>query len=165
MVYIGIDPGQTGGIATLDDTVSTVRYTSANLIGILKKLKAENKSIKVYVEEVHSMPHQGVRSMFTFGNGYGQILGILEALEVKYELVTPNCWKKYVGVTHDKKTSIVKAQKLFPDVSLLPTSKCRVPDDGLAEALLIAYYGKDSSQSFGGFKTKFKKVGKKNENW
>ena len=90
------------------------------------------------------------------------ILGILEALEVSYELVKPQTWKSYVHVTSDKKTSIIKAQKLFPNTSLLPTPRCRVPADGLAEALLIAYYGKESSQSFGQTKKSRRNF---NENW
>ena len=39
------------------------------------------------------------------------------------------------GVTKDKNTSVAVAQRLFPDVSLLRTEKCRKPDDGFAEAL------------------------------
>lgn len=162
MVYIGIDPGLAGGIGVLRKEPIAYPYNSTTLIRILKELKEDNESIKVYVEEVHSMPNQGVKSMFTFGKGFGMILGILEALEVSYELVKPQTWKSYVHVTSDKKTSIIKAQKLFPNTSLLPTPRCRVPADGLAEALLIAYYGKESSQSFG--KTK-KSRRNFNENW
>lgn len=148
MVYIGIDPGLAGGIGVLGHKPVAYPYTSQTLIRILKELREENESVKVYVEEVHSMPQQGVKSMFTFGKGFGMILGILEALEFKYELVKPQTWKAFVHVTADKKTSVAKAQKLFPETSLLPTPRCRVPADGLAEALLIAYYGKQSHQSF-----------------
>ena len=162
MVYVGIDPGIAGGIALIGTETNTYLYTSQKLITILKKLKDDDESVKVFVEEVHSMPQQGVKSMFTFGKGFGTILGILEALDFKYELVKPQTWKAYVKVTADKKTSIAKAQQLFPDVSLLPTPRCRVPADGLAEALLIAYYGKHSSESFG---TKSERRQSKYENW
>lgn len=145
MIYIGIDPGQTGGIAIIDDLNKNsvaYPYSSIKLIEICKQFQDNKNRIKIYVEKVHAMPHQGVTSMFNFGMGYGKILGILEAFEFKYNLVTPQSWKKYVGVTADKQTSIRKAQYLFPEVSLLPTKRCRVPNDGMAEALLIAYYGK-----------------------
>lgn len=148
MIYIGIDPGQAGGIAVLGKEIIAYKYHSNTLIDLLKKLKEAKESVKVYVEEVHSMPQQGVVSTFTFGKGFGIILGILEALEINYELVKPQAWKKFVNVTADKKTSIERAQQLFPKVSLLPTPRSRVPADGLAEALLIAYYGKQKHQSF-----------------
>ena len=142
MIFGGIDPGQTGGIALLfpDNSVEVYPYTSTKLIDICKCLVDSNSSVCVAVEKVHAMPHQGVSSTFNFGMGFGRILGILEALNISYELVTPQTWKKYIGVTHDKKTSIRKAQFLYPEVSLLPTKRCRVPNDGMAEALLIAHY-------------------------
>ena len=162
MIYVGIDPGLAGGIGIIGSEVNAYAYSSQKLIEILKKLKEENESVEVFVEEVHSMPQQGVKSMFTFGKGFGTILGILEALDFKYELIKPQTWKAQMHVTSDKKTSIEKAQKLFPNVSLLPTPRCRVPADGLAEALLIAYYGKQKAESFS-----FKQKGGKNkyENW
>lgn len=149
MIYIGIDPGINGGIAVIRDSDAVAySYTSSKLINILRDVKETNESLKVFVEEVHSMPAQGVASTFTFGKGFGIILGILEAYEVPYDLVKPQTWKKFMGVTHDKQTSIRKAQKLFPDVSLLATPRCRVLHDGMAEALLIAYYGKNVNKYF-----------------
>lgn len=145
MIYMGIDPGQTGGIAIINDLNKhsvAYPYSSTKLIEICEEFKDNKNKVKVFVEKVHAMPHQGVTSMFNFGMGYGRILGILEAFNFTYSLVTPQSWKKYVGVAADKQTSIRKAQYLFPNVSLLPTKRCRVPNDGMAEALLIAYYGK-----------------------
>lgn len=147
VVFVGIDPGQSGGIAVINnDIIDVYPYTSAKLIEVCKCLVDNNYNVLIAVEKVHAMPKQGVSSMFNFGMGFGKILGILEALNLSYELVTPQTWKKYVGVTHDKKTSIRKAQYLFPEVSLLPTARCRVPNDGMAEALLIAYYIKSIHQ-------------------
>lgn len=142
MIYMGIDPGKSGGIGIIDNTVVAYPYSSEKLIDLCRTYAINNSSIAIFVEKVHAMPGQGVTSMFNFGMGYGKILGILEAFEMPYELITPQSWKKYVGVTSDKMTSIRKAQYLFPDVSLLPTKRSRVPNDGMAEALLIAYYGK-----------------------
>lgn len=145
MTFIGIDPGAAGGIAVLSDCTpsNAYKYTSAKLIEVVKGcIQADSQHTEAWVEKVHSMPGQGVASMFTFGTGYGQILGILEALGIPINLVPPSKWKSEVGVTHDKATSINKAQYLFPDISLLATPRCRVPSDGMAEALLIAEYGK-----------------------
>lgn len=145
MIYIGIDPGKTGGIAVIEDVNTNAiayPYSPEKLIDLCSTYATNKSSIAVFVEKVHAMPNQGVTSMFNFGKGYGEILGILKAFKLSYELVTPQAWKKYVGVTSKKSTSIEKAKYLFPDVSLLPTKRSRVPNDGMAEALLIAYYGK-----------------------
>ncbi len=142
MIYIGIDPGLSGGIGVIypDNTAISYMYKSSKLIEVIKSLVDED--VYITVEQVHAMPHQGVTSMFTFGTGYGTILGIIEALGREYHLVNPQTWKKLIGVTFDKSTSIRKAQKLFPNVSLLPTPRCRKPSDGMAESLLIAEYGR-----------------------
>ena len=143
MIFVGIDPGLTGGIAIINEQqIEVYPYTPEKLINICKNFVNSNSSVLVAVEKVHAMPKQGVSSTFNFGMGFGRILGILEALNISYELVTPQSWKRYIGVTHNKQTSIKKAQFLYPDVSLLPTPRCRVPNDGMAEALLIAHYAK-----------------------
>lgn len=146
MIYIGIDPGLTGGIGVIrgESDITTMRYTPENLISVINQF-ADESHVQFFVEQVHAMPKQGVTSTFNFGMGFGCILGILKALNMKYTLVKPQTWKRAMGVTADKKTSIRKAQTLFPKVSLLPTPRCRVPDDGLAEALLIAEFGRRST--------------------
>lgn len=143
MVYVGIDPGLAGGIGVIrtDSDITAMKYTTQNLISLLKQF-ADETQVQFFVEHVHAMPKQGVTSTFNFGMGFGQILGILEAFDRKYTLVKPSVWKRVMGVTADKQTSIRKCGQLFPEVSLLPTSRCRVPSDGLAEALLIAEYGR-----------------------
>lgn len=88
------------------------------------------------------MPGQGVTSMFNFGKGFGWILGTLEAYSVPYELIRPQKWKKEFSVTSDKNTSINVCKRLFPQVSLLPSEKCRKDNDGMAEALLLAEYAR-----------------------
>lgn len=140
-MWIGIDPGQAGGIAIIhsDLSVDVYPYTSDKLIEICKSVSNESK-LHVAVEKVHAMPHQGVVAMFTFGEGFGKIKGILEAFGIEYELVTPQKWKNYFQIKADKQTSIRKAKFLFPDVNFKRTPKCRTDSDGLAEALLIADY-------------------------
>ena len=97
---------------------------------------------RAVVERVTAMPKQGVTSMFNFGVNFGFIQGLLTAYGIPFELVSPAKWKREFGVTSDKNTSIAVAQRLFPDVSLLRTERCRKPDDGIAEALLMAEYAR-----------------------
>lgn len=146
MIYVGIDPGLAGGIGVIrgDSDIKAMKYEPKTLIELLKQF-ADDSHVQFFVEHVHAMPKQGVTSTFNFGMGFGRILGILEAFNRDYILVKPQTWKRAMGVTADKQTSIRKSQELFPQVSLLPTPRCRVPSDGLAEALLIAEYGRRST--------------------
>lgn len=141
MIYIGIDPGKNGGIALLDDTneVRVYPYSEETLI---KKLKYDSKffDVKCVLEKVNAMPNQGVVSMFNFGQNYGFIQGVLKAYNIPFELVPPQKWKKEFSVTSDKNTSIEVAKRLFPQVNLKATERCKKDHDGMAEALLIAEY-------------------------
>ncbi len=86
-------------------------------------------------------PGQGVTSMFSFGQSYGFIMGVLRALGISYQLVPPAVWKREFGLLRaDKQASIETCKQLFPGVSLLPGEQCRKDSDGMAEALLIALY-------------------------
>ena len=73
-IYIGIDPGQDGGIAVIDEeykyAIADV-YSNEALIETLETIPA-NKAV-CCLEKVHSMPGQGVKSMFSFGQNFGFI--------------------------------------------------------------------------------------------
>lgn len=147
MIWIGIDPGKSGALAVIsEDSFGTMAwaipfgqksYASelAKYIGL-----AEVKA--VCVEKVNAMPGQGVVSMFNFGHNFGYIEGLLQAYELPYQLVPPQTWKREFSLNSDKQRSIEVCQKLFPHVSLLPTEKSRKPNDGMAEALLMAEYAR-----------------------
>jgi hypothetical protein len=40
-----------------------------------------------------------------------------------------------------KKMSELAAKRLFPNVDLRATERCKISHDGIVDALLIAYYG------------------------
>lgn len=147
MIYIGIDPGKNGGIAIIKtfgnkiEQVGAKCYSDEDLLDILKD--AEKYIQKVcYLEYVHAMPKQGVSSTFNFGMNFGFIQGVLRAYDIPYELVTPQKWKKEFSCTSDKNTSIEVCKRLFPGVNLKATDRCKKDHDGIAEALLIAEYGR-----------------------
>lgn len=144
--YVGIDPGKSGALAIIDAD-GKVRIVSFDLkeyrsILMSKIIHLDKGQYTIWIEQVHAMPGQGVTSMFHFGENFGQICGLLVGLGLEYNLVTPTKWKKSVGVTHDKETSIIKAEELYPEAPLLRTSRSRVPDNNRAEALLIAHYAR-----------------------
>ena len=146
MIYIGIDPGKNGGIAFIDTFQQSYDVYVFSEETLLKKLyrfsKYKTDSIKCVLEKVNAMPGQGVVSMFNFGQNYGFIQGVLKAYGIPYELVTPQKWKKEFSCTSDKNTSIEVCKRLFPNVNLKATERCKKDHDGIAEALLIAEYGR-----------------------
>lgn len=142
MTYIGIDPGKKGGFAVLyDGGRAVVRPWDEREFVLCMKDASELMCIAC-LEHVGAMPGQGVTSMFTFGQGFGFIQGILTAYWIPFELVRPQKWKKEFSITGDKNSSIAVCKRLFPDVNLLPTERCRKEHDGMAEALLMAEYAR-----------------------
>lgn len=95
----------------------------------------------VVLENIHSMPKQGVASSFSFGKGFGMWLGIVAAFKLPMELVSPQRWKKeiLVDMGQGKDASRFKAIALFPSIA---EQLSRKKDDGRAEALLLAEYGR-----------------------
>jgi hypothetical protein len=152
-MILGIDPGLSGALAFYDQdgfaifdmptfevvTNSSKRRTLdlANLKAILKKIDPCAVLCAV-LEDVHSMPKQGVASSFTFGRVVGALEGVLAALEIPVTRVAPHVWKRRLQCTHDKDATRRRASELMPrHAHLWPLKK----HDGRAEAALIAYYG------------------------
>jgi crossover junction endodeoxyribonuclease RuvC len=153
-LYLGVDPGLSGAVAAVDarghvhllEDLPTVtrgngrvkrELDAAGLAHLLRPIAAD---IKVaVVEQVGSMPGQGVASVFSLGHSAGVIVGVISALQVPLQLVTPATWKKAMGLGRDKAMSRTVASRMYPSTNL-----SRVKDHGLAEALLLARYGATS---------------------
>ena len=103
----------------------------------------KDDGVTAVVEKVGARPGQGVTSMFNFGRSAGYIEGVLSALGIPYQLIPPATWKKEFSlIGKDKQASIVTCHKLFPDVDLKRSNRCRTDSDGKAEALLLAEYAR-----------------------
>ena len=144
-ITLGIDPGKQGAIAALDHNghliwIDDIPNLAGTAIGSWLHDRLNNEHIdSCWIEQVHAMPKQGVTSVFTFGLGYGALLGALGALHIRTHHVTPNMWKKAYRLNADKNASRQRASELWPsDANRFQ----RVKDDGRAEAALIANYGR-----------------------
>lgn len=144
MTYIGVDPGKKGGFAIIDISDVNVAYSIPwDEKQFVSEMQIMDRSKTVAcVEHVGAMPGQGVTSMFNFGENFGFIHGVLTAYGIPFELVRPQKWKKEFSITGDKNTSIAVCKRLFPDVSLKRTERCRKDDHGLAESILLAEYAR-----------------------
>ena len=142
--YIGIDPGKSGAMALIhaDGYVEVIPFDAVQYSLTLARACNELHPIICCVEKVGAMPGQGVVSMFNFGHNLGMIEGLLRAYGISYQMVPPQTWKKEFSLSSDKAKSIEVCQKLFPNVSLLATERSRKPNDGMAEALLMAEYAR-----------------------
>lgn len=142
MIYIGIDPGKDGALAVIfggmDETV-LVPFDEQEYTNVLQNLAG--RPVKACLEHVGAMPGQGVTSMFSFGENFGFIQGLLTACGVPYQLVRPQRWKKEFGIS-GKNESIAVCKRLFPEVSLRRNARCKTDHDGMAEALLMAEYAR-----------------------
>lgn len=137
-VYLGVDPGATGAFAcVLEGRLHWIEDMPNPLHGaIIRDLFDEvGTHYTAAVEDVHSMPGQGVSTTFKFGMNHGIVLGALGALRIPYRLVTPGQWKKAMRVTADKDTARTRAIELWPAHAQLFARK---RDHGRAEAALIA---------------------------
>ena len=144
MIYIGIDPGAKGAYAWIWDGKATVHpWQNEAFVQDMHMLSLCDDRAVAAVEKVGAMPGQGVTSMFSFGQSFGFILGVLTAFGIPYQLVPPRKWKAEFGLLNtEKQASVDVAKRLFPGVSLLPTERCRKENDGMGDALLMAEYAR-----------------------
>lgn len=143
MIYIGIDPGQNGGYAFISDGgAETYAWDDVEFLVEMEEVFESGQKAVAVVEKVGAMHGQGVTSMFNFGKSAGFIEGVLRAYNIPFQLVPPKTWKKEFSLGSDKAQSIEVCKRLFPKVNLLRTDKCRKEHDGMAEALLMAEYGR-----------------------
>ena len=136
---IGIDPGCNGSAVLIraDGSVDCAcfgKMTQADITETLAEWR-EGETVFAYIENVHSMPKQGVASSFKFGVGFGFLQGVLSAIKIPFEFVTPQTWQKALSCQSkgDKNVTKQKAQQLFPNEKITHAN---------ADGLLIAEYGR-----------------------
>ena len=163
MIYVGVDPGLTGAIAALSskgnllgvwDTPTIVvkrsgskrtEFIPSNLLEVFRALRVgpnrQQDDIRVCIELVHAMPREGgsgVVAAYSMGLCSGLMTMACVALDYPHEYVTPQTWKRALGLLgSDKAASILKAQQIIPGAAPYLTLK---KHDGRAEAMLIAEF-------------------------
>jgi crossover junction endodeoxyribonuclease RuvC len=95
------------------------------------------------IENVGAMPGQAPNAMFSFGFSAGALQMAVAAAGIPMTLVVPQVWKKVYGIQggrENKDQARQKASQLFPGSAHLWARK---KDDGRAEAVLLAHYGRN----------------------
>lgn len=151
--YLGFDPGKKGHMCLYNASYSGYKHyplfdgnrLNREMLEVLEKL-SKTYTMMAVVEQVHSMPHQGVASTFSFGTNYGMLIGMLETLGIPYTTVTPGKWQKYICEAVDKASNPKQmhynaARRLFPDMDFRRSERCKTYDDNKVDATLICEYG------------------------
>lgn len=160
MIAIGIDPGFSGGIAAIGPTGAVLIYDLPTMLveGSTKdhteydlRLLASilrgwvGQDARIAIEFVRGIPRrpgfagqQGASSIWLQGHGVGVLEGIIAGLGLSYERVSPQRWRKALGLEgglEAKESSRLRAIQMFPDVA----DKLKLKKHhGRAESLLIA---------------------------
>jgi len=152
-LYVGIDPGASGAVAWIGEDGSFGESALFKDLGSLQSIASglhRHRVIFAVIEEVSAMPGQGVTSMFSFGEQFGAMQGILAAKEIPYALVRPQTWRKECGVsipakekgvdkgkrTREVKEATVQAAiRRWPETATLFQKKKNWP---IADALWLA---------------------------
>ena len=159
-LFVGIDPGLDGAVAGIDATgtvwelcdtptllIQKARgarreFDTAMMARTLAGIRDAYQVRRVVLERVLPMPGSARGSIGAFGIGRSAGLweGMTAALGLPLELVVPQSWqRKILGGFAGKDGARLKAAQLFPDAA---DRLARKKDDGRADALLLAEYGR-----------------------
>lgn len=150
---IGIDPGFAGAVAVLRGAdVATYpipvhkiksgktlkkRIDTHGWLSLCEQLSMLSPDLAVF-ETVGGMPGQSAPAAFSFGFGTGVLMCGLLAHGVPVQSVTPQVWKRALGVPASADGARAMASSLIPAGAHLWQ---RAGQDGHAEAALMALYG------------------------
>lgn len=157
VMIAGVDPGKKGAIALLDSGGGLHRLIPMPVLNLDRPEYDLIAIRRIFVPAVQlavvekaqplprSMPGGGIAN-FHRGVSRGGWEWFCVALLIPYMLVSPARWQRSMldglppGDSGER--SILAAKRLFPDANLKRSPRSRKDDDGMAEALLIAEYGR-----------------------
>lgn len=165
-LYIGIDPGKNGFISVLQDDAKSFipipligkEYDIKELSNIFQFLNKYDTKVYAVLEDVHAIFGASASATFEFGFGLGLLEALLVANNIPYSKIQPKKWQKqmFEGIpeitkpsstgktmkTDTKAMALMAAKRMFPDIDLRATDKCKKPHDGKVDALLMCEYCK-----------------------
>lgn len=152
-MIIGVDPGQTGGLAvrsagrlvhaqrmpTYKRVVSGNERPTVDAYGVLDffRLWRDLGAHTAIIELVSGVKGQSAAGAFTFGEGVGVVVTAAASCGYAIERIPSTVWKNFLKVPRDKGDSVRRASELCPEGRHFWPAKA---DDGIAEAALIALY-------------------------
>jgi crossover junction endodeoxyribonuclease RuvC len=153
-MFLGVDIGVRGAIAIITGGGELVAVDDMPVLAdgpagrrnvnapLLAEMIASSHAMRAFVEYVGARPGEGPTGAFSFGRSRGVIEGVMAALGVPVEFLTPPTWKRLAGIAPGKEgakdAARAEAIRRWPSKASL---FARVKDDGRAEAALIAVAG------------------------
>jgi hypothetical protein len=163
MLIIGIDPGLSGAMSVLDfdngfleghdlpvesNGLSTgplkrwidVRKLKAILKDVGQRYEFAKHAAQFVIERPMPMPGQTVHTAFSSGDTFGALRAICETSNnwvAEVVFVAPATWKRDMGLSTDKGTSIARALDLYPNAAPWMTLK---KHHDRAESILLAHW-------------------------
>lgn len=154
MIVCGIDPGLSGAVAFLDGsrffgvydmpvlsiTRGGKRKREIDARALVRLFELHDGLDAIFMEQVGGMDGDSPFSAFQFGRATGIAEAVAKSTEARFETVMPHKWKRDMSLTGKAKDdSRALAQNIFPKAA---DRLARVKDDGRAEALLLAEWGR-----------------------
>lgn len=158
-LYGGVDPGFTGAIASLESVEGEELVEVWDMpireqrgrpridrtrVNSMARTFGEERSL-VAVEAVGAVAKPGTQegavSMFRFGQGQGEVLGVLEGIGARVLEVPASVWKVRLGLQRMCEKEVCRlAAKLWPGVTFFGPRGG--PLHGRAEAVFLAAYAR-----------------------
>ena len=143
--FLGVDSGAKGGWAILDKEGNYfigAAYSSFKQFRDQLLFLSPNFNTRIFavLEQVWGRPGQNTKATFNQGHNYGGWQATFELLEFPVELISAVKWQKNVlgnfPKGKSKEASLAFATRRWPQLNL------KKKDDGLTDALCIAYYAR-----------------------
>ena len=144
-LYIGIDPGQGGGIAHIGTRMKAHKCPRTPedmsiLLGIIVDGYAPD-DVVLYMEKVWAFPFDTPKTSFGLGKNYGRWEGIVGSYGIHMHYITPKQWMSRFNIPkfkdrQDRKRYLkMRAQKLYSGVKVTLYN---------ADAILITNFAKNN---------------------
>ena len=144
-VYIGIDPGKSGGLCVIENDFVKAYPCPDNMqdMAILFAMAIstnKTKEVVAYIEKVWARPNDAKGSIWKFAENYGAWKGIAAAYEVDLIAVAPQVWIKYYNTPKLDKT---RRKRYLRDKAKVLHPSLKKDTLKTADAILIATYAKE----------------------
>ena len=155
-LFIGIDPGKSGGICSIEGNLLRSAKCPDSVLGMSKLLRdilqdTSAKNVVLYMEKVWARPHDGRSSVFTFGQNYGQWEGVIASSNIVPIYVTPSLWMKHLeipkGLDKKDRKNLIKqiAQDFIDSNDYISYQWKGIATLATADAIMLAKYAIDKT--------------------
>ncbi len=152
MLVVGVHAGSAVAVVslTIEGKVTSRALMSRGAEGLNRHfsvLAFDHPEMFVCIERAYHSPRRGVVGTLNYGIHYGELLGVLTALDIPHQLIHHNRWLEAMlrgleGSKSRTSKTYLAAKSRFPSESFLANGRCSTPHPGLVKATLIAEFAR-----------------------